>query len=222
MAWALVDDDPERNLRLKAASGASGVDLDVWRSHVLDVSAILRVELPDAVVLGRLGGRETSVVARAFRSCGFDGPLLVLGDDRPAAFLGAGADAVLPADADWEDVQAQVSAVKRRVMGLTNGLVSFGGLAYDPAEAVFSANGARLALSEMRSRLLLALFEKRGRVVGSQELGRRVWGLANAGSRLHYHIHLLRQSLEKAGLPGYVRYEPGRGYVLEPPPPGIS
>jgi hypothetical protein len=61
MAWALVDDDPERNLRLKAAADAGLVDLDVWRSHAFDVQAVCRVVLPEVVVLGLSPPKEVNL-----------------------------------------------------------------------------------------------------------------------------------------------------------------
>ncbi|CUW41977.1 Putative transcriptional regulatory protein QseB (plasmid) [Magnetospirillum sp. XM-1] len=219
MGFHLIDDDSSRSSRIEEESEGQA---EGWTSRQFDAKAVLGIETPLAVIVGECDSRFRTgeSLSLELRSLGYGGPIIVLGgssDIEP--LLTAGADAVLPGASSWAGIRAQAEAIMRRGAGMAGGTVDVGGLLFDPSDSSFMVGNERLPLSDLPGRILVLLMHRRGRLVSSRELSRKVWGQAEAGSKLAFQMNRLRHALTKAGLDGHamIRNEKGAGYTLVDP-----
>jgi DNA-binding winged helix-turn-helix (wHTH) protein/tetratricopeptide (TPR) repeat protein len=95
-----------------------------------------------------------------------------------------------------------------------NHFYEFGPFRLDLAERVLLRDGRPLTLTPKAFDLLLALVERRGHVIGKEELMGALWpDTAVEESNLTHHISVLRKALgESAGERAYIETVPRRGY----------
>jgi two-component system response regulator RegX3 len=81
-------------------------------------------------------------------------------------------------------------------------------------------DGAHVELKTMEFKLLCYLMKHRGRVIGKEELFRKVWGDSITGDNtLNVHIRRLREKLERdPNNPRYIKTVWGMGYIYEENP----
>lgn len=214
MPVIVVDGD---SVRVSRWTPSSGGEADVWPVETFDPATAMRLDAPSCIVLGACEWRDRTLqgTIRLIREAGFTGPVLVLhGNTSPCEALEAGADAVLPSDAAWEDLMAQKDALARREAGMEKGQVAFAGLAFDPSMGSWSVEGSSFCLAKRHSGVLAFLVERRGKWVSARDIGLRVWGERSASHKAHQSICRIRKALEEAGRPGFLASEPGRGYRL--------
>ncbi|MDR1014108.1 MAG: response regulator transcription factor [Coriobacteriales bacterium] len=98
--------------------------------------------------------------------------------------------------------------------------LSVGALTVDEDGRSVMLDGARVELKTMEFKLLCHLMRNRGRVIGKEELFRKVWEDSIVGDNtLNVHIRRLREKLERdPNSPRYIRTVWGTGYVFEDDP----
>ena len=97
-------------------------------------------------------------------------------------------------------------------------IVMIGRWRVDPRADEIEADGVVVKLEPLKTRLLMALAERPGEVVLTQELLDTVWrGLIVTSSSVYQGIAQLRRVLDGADLPAYIETVPRKGYRLVAP-----
>jgi two-component system response regulator RegX3 len=98
--------------------------------------------------------------------------------------------------------------------------LSAGGLVVDEDSRLVTVDGTRIELKMMEFKLLCYLMKNRGRVIGKEELFRKVWEDSVTGDNtLNVHIRRLREKLERdPNNPERIKTVWGTGYVFEAEP----
>jgi two-component system, OmpR family, response regulator len=124
--------------------------------------------------------------------------------------LDAGADDYIVKPFQRDEMFARLRAVLRRSRGAVTPLLRWRDVEIDPAARTVTRGGSRIALSASEFRLLLTLFESRGRVLNRDQLQDRLYGDdAEIGSNtVAVYVHQLRRKLGD----GVVVTELGYGY----------
>jgi two-component system response regulator VanR len=98
-------------------------------------------------------------------------------------------------------------------------MMEISGLVLDKDDHKCTLNGKRLLLTPTEFSILWVLCVNRGRVVGSEELFREVWGdkyFTNSNNTVMVHIRHLREKMhDNAEHPKYIKTVWGVGYKIE-------
>jgi DNA-binding response OmpR family regulator len=180
---------------------------------------------PDLVVLDlMLPGMDGLEVCRRLRE---DGPLPVVmltargdEDDRILG-LEVGADDYVTKPFSPRELVLRVAAVLRRAGDVpdTGPWLRSGPLALDPAARRALRDGVELPLTAREFDLLAFFLRHPGRVMGREELMRRVWGWEFGDlSTVTVHVRRLREKVEAdPGRPRLISTVWGVGYRFDPP-----
>jgi two-component system OmpR family response regulator len=200
-AILLVEDDHMLGRALTAALGQEG-----WRVVHCEDAGCARTALVDhsfvAVLLdlGLPGGSGLEVLA-GMRDRYDPTPVLIITardqlSDRVRG-LDAGADDYIVKPFQRDEMLARLRAVLRRSRGVVTPLLQWRDIEIDPAARTVTRAGLRVALSSHEFRLLLALFESRGRVLSRDQLQGRLYGdNTEIGSNtVAVYVHQLRRKL---------------------------
>jgi two-component system response regulator MprA len=230
MRVLVVDDDEDIRVSLRRALALDGHDAVLVGDAEAALETLRRNERIDVVVLDRgLPGIDGLEACRRIRHAGIDvGVLMVtaMGAVRDRVDgLDAGADDYIVKPFDVDELLARVRAVARRGRGSASStgdvqvsaqVHRLGDLVVD--ESRWSARrGARdLELTPTEFRLLLALVEHPGAVVGRTALMLAVWeyDFGTSSSNLDVYISYLRRKLEAGGEPRVLHTVRGVGYVI--------
>lgn len=197
----LVEDDPMLSQALSAALSQEGwhvvrcENAGTARTTLVDhsfVAVLLDLGLPDG------SGIE---VLTAMRSRYDSTPVLIITardqlSDRVRG-LDAGADDYIVKPFQRNEMLARVRAVVRRSRGAMTPMLHWRDIDIDPSAKTVSRAGKRIGLSASEFRILLALFESRGRVLSREQLQSRLYGgESEVGSNtVAVYVHQLRRKL---------------------------
>ena len=197
----LVEDDA-----MLAQAVQSGLQQQGWTvDHVGDVTGA-RLALSDhgyAAVLLDLGLPQGSGldVLRAMRGRYDATPVLIMTardqlSDRIHG-LDAGADDYLVKPFSLDELYARLRALLRRSQGRVSAVLEHGAVCVDPARRRVTFEGRDVPLSIHEYRTLLALMERRGRVVPRAQLEEAVYGGDGTieSNTIAVYIHQLRKKL---------------------------
>ncbi len=131
--------------------------------------------------------------------------------------LRLGADDYLVKPFGMAELQARIQATMRRFAGyhVTPRRYDDGTLVIDPVLKSVEKRGRRIELSNMEHKLLMYLFERRGRVVPREELISSLWDAPKdqASTYLSLYMSYLRRKIEDdPGQPTYLRTRYAVGY----------
>lgn len=156
------------------------------------------------------------------------------GESRAAA-LRAGADLVLQDSDGREALEAQVAAIRRRLLSDADldgreGTLVLGPLSVNLGARRASVGDVNLPLTNMEFSLLAALASNAGRVLSPMEVARLATGRLmeepEASQTIKVYVRRLRQKLQAAGLSGdLIVNVRGRGYMWDVTPaskPGVA
>lgn len=213
-AILLVEDDHMLGRALSAALGQEG-----WRVVHCTHAASARTALVDhsfvAVLLdlGLPGGSGLEVLAM-MRGRYDSTPVLIITardqlSDRVRG-LDAGADDYIVKPFQRDEMLARLRAVLRRSSGAVTPVLRWRDIEIDPAARTVTREGRRVGLSAHEFRLLVALFESRGRVLSRDQLQDRLYGddTEIGSNTVAVYVHQLRRKLGD----GVVVTELGFGY----------
>lgn len=227
MRVLVVDDDEDIRVSLRRALGLDGHEAVLARDGE-EALAVLRAEPVDVAVLDRgLPGIDGLEVCRRIRSAGLAVGVLMLTAqgavrDRVDG-LDAGADDYMVKPYDVDELLARVRAVARRrpageEQSSASGdqMLRVADLAIDPARWSVRRGDRPVQLTRTEFRLLQALAERPGVVLGRPELMRAVWDydFGTTSSNLDVYVSYLRRKLEAAGEPRLLHTVRGVGYTL--------
>jgi len=223
----LVDDDPALLNVMRqylerfeyeiatAADGEGALRLVAERAPDLVVLDISMPQMDGLQTLARL--RETTQVPVIMLTARSAEPDVLRG-------FTLGADDYITKPFSFAQLEARIRAVLARAargpgatMPPPPEVLEFGDLSVDQASHRVTVRGEPVKLTATEFRLLVALMERRGRVVTPEELVIAVWGLAYASQSdyVRRYVWYLRQKLEKdPANPVYICNERNVGYYF--------
>lgn len=224
----VVDDDQAVRDSLARSLQYAGWEVSTAVDGV-DALARLSSVRPDAVIMDvmmpRLDGLETT---RSLRASGNDVPILVLTardavGDRVDG-LDAGADDYLAKPFAFDELQARLRALTRRVRPATESgaeLLSFADLTLNTQTREVTRGGRRISLTRTEFALLQCFLEHPRKVLDRSWLLNEVWGFdfPTTANSLEVYIGYLRRKTEGEGEPRLIHTMRGVGYVLRETPP---
>lgn len=225
----VVDDDQAVRDSLARSLRYSGYEVTTANDGV-DALARLSSLRPDAVIMDvmmpRLDGLETT---RSLRASGNDVPILVLTardavGDRVDG-LDAGADDYMAKPFSFDELQARLRALTRRVRpgGEAEGteVLSFADLSLDLQTREVTRGSRRISLTRTEFALLQTFLENPRRVLERSWLLNEVWGFdfPTTANSLEVYIGYLRRKTEGEGETRLIHTVRGIGYVLRETPP---
>ena len=182
---------------------------------------------PSLVLLDiNLGDQSGFELCRKLRESS-DVPIIFMSvrdtDDDILAALGIGGDDYVTKPFSMAVLLAKVKAVLKRSGGAgqaqKQAAIRFGDVEIEPESCRVFRGNEPVKLKPMEYRLLLYLFENRGRRVTKDELLEKVWEGSFVGEgTLSVHIRHLREKLEKDPKnPVFIKTMWGSGYMFEMP-----
>jgi two-component system, OmpR family, response regulator len=197
----LVEDDPMLGRALTSALGQEGwrvvhcMDAECAKTALVDhafIAVLLDLGLPGASGLEVLSTMRTRYDPT---------PVMIITardqlSDRVRG-LDAGADDYIVKPFQRDEMLARLRAVLRRSTGNVTPLLRWRDLEIDPAAHTVSRNGTRIGLAANEFRILLTLFEAKGRVLSRDQLQDRLYGSdVDIGSNtVAVYVHQLRRKL---------------------------
>ena len=225
----VVDDDQAVRDSLARSLHYSGWEVTTANDGI-EALARLSALRPDAVIMDvmmpRLDGLETT---RSLRASGNDVPILVLTardavGDRVDG-LDAGADDYMAKPFSFDELQARLRALTRRVRPATDEpgaeVLSFADLTLDLQTREVTRAGRRISLTRTEFALLQTFLENPRRVLERGWLLNEVWGFdfPTTANSLEVYIGYLRRKTEGEGEARLIHTVRGIGYVLRETPP---
>ncbi len=216
----LVDDDPGILVALKQALVAQGYEVTTATNGIEAMTAF-EDKPPELILLDlmipRCGGRE---VCRCIRERS-DTPIIVIsikgGEADVVSLLDLGADDYLVKPFRLAELLARVRAMLRRMGKLQTNKLVCGALEIDTESRRVTVAGSVVSLTPIEYALLTVLAANIGRVLTTQLLLQRVWGLqySNSTEYVKVIVRRLRTKLEPdPAHPQYIITEPHLGYRM--------
>lgn len=132
--------------------------------------------------------------------------------------MNMGADDFIAKPFDLGVLLAKVQAILRRTydFGASPTVLCHRGALLNVSDASLSYSDRRIELTKNEYRMLLTLFEHRGRVVSRETLMEKLWetDCFVDENTLTVNIARLRRKLESAGLTGFIETKKGMGYCI--------
>lgn len=227
----VVDDDQAVRDSLARSLHYSGYEVTTATDGV-DALAKLSSIRPDAVIMDvmmpRLDGLDTT---RSLRATGNDVPILVLTardavGDRVDG-LDAGADDYMAKPFSFEELQARLRALTRRLRPENpdsppgGEVLTFADLSLDLQTREVQRGGRKISLTRTEFALLQTFLENPRRVLERGWLLNEVWGFdfPTTANSLEVYIGYLRRKTEGEGESRLIHTVRGIGYVLRETPP---
>lgn len=191
----------------------NGIDgLSALESSVYDI-AVLDVMLPG------MNGYE---ITKKARSKGITTPVLMLTakaelDDKVTG-LDSGADDYLTKPFMTKELLARLRALGRRVLGTSDGTLSYGDITLDSSTVTLSCttNGQSVKLSEKECRILEYFMANRGQILTREQLAVKIWGFENEAEYNNVEVYLTftRKKLAYIEAKTEIKAVRGIGYEL--------
>ncbi|QND62184.1 response regulator [Mesorhizobium huakuii] len=228
MRTLLVDHHADLTRAVRVALGDSGFAVDVVGTLEQASSAfccasyeilLLELVLPDGDGLDWL---------RQLRSDGHSVPAVVMSnidhlEQRIAVFNG-GADDFLVKPVFTDELIARMRAVLRRSTQMTDPIIVFGNLHFDPIGRQVSVAGHPLMAARRELCILEHLLNRAGRIVPRAHLEDHIYSFNDevSANALEVGIYRLRGHLNRSGATPRIKTVRGIGYILECPTSATS
>lgn len=192
------------------ADGLSALDFS--KSGIYDV-IILDIMLPEM---------DGVSVLREIRTQNIETPIILVSakgsvEDKIMG-LDSGADDYLPKPFKMEELLARLRALGRRKGQLiTNNLLSFGDLEFNPHTLDLYCGSASFLLTLKESQLMELLLSSKDRILPKNIIIEKMWGFSGEGSdnQVEVYISFLRKKLVSLGSLVLIHTVRGVGYVLK-------
>lgn len=216
----VVEDNVELAQAVRDAFLARGIHCDLAHDAADAEHLIATVRYALVVLDLGLPDEDGMDLLRRLRNAGRYEPILVLtargGVESRIDGLLAGADDYIPKPFHVDELYARVQAILRRAAGFTAGRLVAGPLEFDMETRQFTADGARLDVSQREGELLELLMRRLDRVVPRTMLEDQLFGADDplSSNAIEVYVHRLRRHLREAALPLSVQTVRGIGYML--------
>ena len=218
----IIEDNPDLAFGLRNNLEIEGYRIEVAEDGRKGLARARTLD-PDLIILDlMMPGMDGYRVLRTLREEGLQTPVLILSArgeeaDKVAGFR-LGADDYVTKPFSLMELIARVSALLRRASPKeeTGGL-SFGDVLVDPVSRRVTRDGEVVPLTYREYRLLMALLERRGKVVSRLELLKAAWGNRGAVTErtIDSHIAELRKKLDDPAAPRHLITIRHGGYRLQ-------
>lgn len=220
MRLLLVEDDPMLGEAVGSALRAARHCTD-WVRNRREADTALATGQYDALLVDLgLPDQDGGSLIADLRAAGSPVPILVISardqiTDRVRA-LDQGADDYLVKPFDIDELLARLRVAARRHGSGGDALLRAGALEIDTARRSVQVGGVPVAVSVREYQVLLALMERRGRVLSRTQIEDALyaWGEEVDSNAVEVHIHNLRKKLGK----NLIRTLRGHGYVIDESP----
>ena len=195
-----------------ASDGSEGWEL----AHAYEFDAVVL-----DVMLPKMNGLD---LARKLRQERIATPVLMLTakDSVPDVVRGldAGADDYLTKPFSFNELLARLRAVQRRATSRPENRLQVGDLILEPESREVSRAGVPITLTRTEYSLLERLMYRAGKVVPRHTLIESVWGFDREieDNTLDAFVRLLRQKVDREGLPKLILTVRGVGYMIREEP----
>ncbi|MES0003301.1 response regulator transcription factor [Mesorhizobium sp. M0051] len=221
MRTLLIDHHVDLTRAVRAALGDSGFAVDVVgnleqasRAFCCATYEILLLELalPDGDGLGWL---------RQLRRDGHSVPTLIMSSindlEKRIAIFNGGADDFLLKPVSFDELIARMRAILRRSTQVTDPIVVFGNLNFDPIGRQVSVSGHPLKIARRELCILEHLLIRAGRIVPRAQLEDHLYSFNDevSANALEVGIYRLRGHLSRSGATPRITTVRGIGYLLE-------
>lgn len=155
--------------------------------------------------------RKTSRVPIVFLSSADDNMNIVMA-------MNMGGDDFISKPFDLQVLTAKLQAVLRRSYGaeLTSHTLECGPVTLNLDDTSASIHGEKLELTKNEFLILKVLMEKRGKVVGREQIMERLWGDDEFvdDNTLTVNVTRIRKKMEAAGVADFIGTKRGLGYIV--------
>ncbi len=216
MRLLVVEDDEILLDGLKVGLQLCGFTVDAVTTAA-DAEAAVAADTFDAVILDLMLPDGSGLdVLQTMRAAKDRTPVLLLTAkdevrDRIAG-LDAGADDYLGKPFDLDEVAARLRAIVRRGQGRAESVLSWNGVALDPARMIATREGTTVSLSRREFVILQALMEAPGVIQSKSLLEQKLYGWQEdvESNTIEVHVHKLRSKLGA----DFIETVRGAGYRL--------
>ncbi|WP_413615941.1 response regulator [Halomonas cupida] len=201
MRVLLVEDDALVAAGIEAGLALSDFVVDGVTTLAAARSALTTMDY-DAVILDRrLPDGDGLTLLGQWRRSGIATPVLMLTARDAVASrvegLQGGADDYLVKPFDLDELIARLQALLRRAAGQVDRAIHHGRIAFDPIDRSVTLDGEPVVLVRRELMLLEALIRARGRILSTDQLKDRLYGIDDEveSNALNVHIYQLRRKL---------------------------
>ncbi|MBV9718222.1 MAG: response regulator transcription factor [Candidatus Eremiobacteraeota bacterium] len=220
MRVLVVEDDPPLRRLLRRGLTEDGYVVDALADGC-DCEEYLVGARYDALVLDlSLPGEDGLEILRRLRANGNAVPVLVLTARDTAgdvvSGLDAGADDYLRKPFSFDELEARLRSLRRRLPAWTAASLQFGDLVFDSETRQAQRAGRELFLTAKESLFLEVLMRHAGRTVTRRMLEDRLWDRESdrISNVLDVYARRLRKKLTECGEPQILHTHRGLGYRL--------
>ncbi len=222
MRLLLVEDEKRMAEALSEILRLEKYEVDHYDNGVDGLSAI-ESDIYDIIILDvMIPGLNGFEVAKRARSKGIKTPILMLTakaelDDKVMG-LDCGADDYLTKPFMTKELLARLRALGRRVLGSSDGSLSFGDIALDTGTLTLSCteNSQSVRLSEKEYRILEYLIANSGQILTREQLAVKIWGFEDEAeyNNVEVYMSFTRKKLSFVGAKTEIKAVRGVGYEL--------
>ena len=163
----------------------------------LDGLAAIESNIYDIVILDvMLPGMNGYEITKRVRSQGIDTPILMLTakaelDDKVTG-LDSGADDYLTKPFMTKELLARLRALGRRILGTTDGILSFADITLDTSTLTLSCttNGQSVRLSEKEYRILEYMIANSSQILTREQLAVKIWGFESDSEYNNVEVYM--------------------------------
>ena len=222
MRLLLVEDEKRMAEALSEILRLEKYEVDHYDNGVDGLSAI-ESDIYDIIILDvMIPGLNGFEVAKRARSKGIKTPILMLTakaelDDKVMG-LDCGADDYLTKPFMTKELLARLRALGRRVLGSSDGSLSFGDITLDTGTLTLSCteNSQSVRLSEKEYRILEYLIANSGQILTREQLALKIWGYEDEAEYNNVEVYMTftRKKLTFVGAKTEIKAVRGVGYEL--------
>ena len=222
MRILLVEDEKRMAQALCEILRLEKYDVDYFDNGIDGLSALESSVYDIAVLDVMLPGMNGYEITKKARSKGITTPVLMLTakaelDDKVTG-LDSGADDYLTKPFMTKELLARLRALGRRVLGTSDGTLSYGDITLDSSTVTLSCttNGQSVKLSEKECRILEYFMANSGQILTREQLAVKIWGFENEEEYNNVEVYLTftRKKLAYIEAKTEIKAVRGIGYEL--------
>ena len=222
MRILLVEDEKRMAQALCEILRLEKYEVDYFDNGIDGLSALESSAYDIAVLDVMLPGMNGYEITKKARSKGITTPVLMLTakaelDDKVTG-LDSGADDYLTKPFMTKELLARLRALGRRVLGTSDGTLSYGDITLDSSTVTLSCttNSQSVKLSEKECRILEYFMANSGQILTREQLAAKIWGFENEAEYNNVEVYLTftRKKLAYIEAKTEIKAVRGIGYEL--------